>query len=322
MTTVSSLSGFTSEDLQSYTSNTRQLIETELENLLSSVSDANLLPLLKYAVLSKGKRLRPVLAILSAQSVGGIREKVVQLALSFELLHTATLVHDDIIDHDTLRRGRKSLHSKWSTNSAILAGDALIALSINLAAEYGPKIMKVLSTVGLELCNGEYIDTSLSLEDSTEWDYFAKIEKKSASLFRGATYCGALAAGAGPVELEALRDYGQFFGMAYQLKDDMGDLLGRNHISQDLKNGNVTLPFLYMANSGDGLSRKLLRENFGNKDVTVAVSQEIRDRMEKIGAFRYCERRVAKYSRKSQDSLKNLRDSVFKNLLIQFSVGY
>lgn len=318
MKTASYLSTRTGEDFQSYIFNTKQLVETELENLLCSVSDPNLLPLLKYAVLSRGKRLRPVLAILSAQSVGGVREKIVQLALSFELLHTATLVHDDVIDHDTFRRGREALHSKWSTNCAILAGDALIALSTNLAAEYGLRIMKVLSTIGLELCNGEYIDATLCLEDATERDYFAKVEKKSASLFRGATYCGALAAGAGPLELEALRAYGRCFGIAYQLKDDVEDLLGKNHISQDLRNGNVTLPFLYMVKHGSCESRKLLRENFGNKHVTVAVSQEIKDSMEKIGAFRYCERRIAEYCRKSEESLKNVRDSMFKSFLNQF----
>ena len=318
MKTISSFSGCT-EDFQAYVLDTKQLVETELENLLSHISDPNLLPLLEYAVLSKGKRLRPLLAILSAQSVGGVREKAVQLALSFELLHTATLVHDDIIDQDTFRRGRETVHSKWSTDGAILLGDALIALSVNLAAGYGSRILKILSSIGLELCNGEYIDVTLCLEDATEQDYYAKIGKKSASLFRGAAFCGALIARAESSELEALGSYGEWFGMAYQLKDDLEDILRKEQISQDLKNGNVTLPFLYMYHHGDGYSRKLLRENFGNKHVTLAVTQEIRDRMEEIGAFRYCQRRITEYSRKSQESLKDVRDSLFKNFLMRFS---
>lgn len=107
--------------------------------------------------------------------------------------------------------------------------------------------------------------------------------------------------------------------MAYQLKDDLEDLLRREQISQDLKNGNVTLPLLYMHKHGDSFSRKLLRENFGNKHVTLAVTQEIRDRMEEIGAFKYCQRRIIEYSKKSQESLNEVRDSVFKNFLMQFS---
>jgi geranylgeranyl pyrophosphate synthase len=320
MKTVSSFSGCAKEDFQVYVLDTKQLVETELENLLSHISNPDLLPLLEYALLSKGKRLRPVLTILSAQSVGGEREKAVQLALSFELLHTATLVHDDIIDQDTFRRGRETVHSKWSTNGAILLGDALIALSVNLAASYGSRIVKSLSSIGLELCNGEYIDVTLSLEDATEQDYYAKIGKKSASLFRGATFCGALLAGAESSELEALGNYGSCFGMAYQLKDDLEDVLRREQISQDLKNGNVTLPFLYMHQHGDSFLRKLLGENFGNKHVTLAVWQEIRDRMEEIEAFSYCQRRIIEYSKKSQESLKDVRDSVFKDFLMRFSV--
>ena len=319
MKTVSSFSGCTNEDFQAYVLDTKQLVETELENLLSNISDSDLLPLLNYALLSRGKRLRPVLAILSAQSVGGVREKVVELALSFELLHTATLVHDDIIDQDTLRRGREAVHSKWSNNGAILLGDALISLSVNLAAGYGSRIVKILSSIGLELCTGEYIDVTLSLENATEQDYYEKIGKKSASLFRGATFCGALVAGAESSELEGLGNYGQSFGMAYQLKDDLEDLIHTEQISQDLKNGNVTLPFLYMHQHGDSFSRKLLRENFGNKHATLAIAQEIRDRMEGIGAFRYCQRRIIEYSRKSQESLRDVRDSTFKNFLMRFS---
>ena len=319
MKTVSSFSGCTEEDFQAYVLDTKQLVETELENLLSHISDANLLPLLEYALLSKGKRLRPLLTILSAQSVRGVREKAVQLALSFELLHTATLVHDDIIDQDTFRRGRETVHSKWSTNGAILLGDALIALSVNLAAGYGSRIVKILSSIGLELCNGEYIDVTLSLEDATEQDYYAKIGKKSASLFRGAAFCGALIAGADSSELEALGNYGEWFGMAYQLKDDLEDILRRGQISQDLKNGNVTLPLIYLHQHGDSFLRKLLRENFGNRHVTLTATQEIRDRMEEIGAFSYCQRRIIEYLKKSQESLKGVRDSVFKNFLIRFS---
>ena len=151
------------EDFHAYVSSTKRSIESELESLMSKISGVRLRPLLEFALLSKGKRLRPILTVLSAQSVGGDPKKVMQLALSFELLHAATLVHDDIIDQDTTRRGMKTLCSKWSAKGAILAGDALIALSVNLATDFGPKILKVLSDVGLQLSDGEYTDAVLSL---------------------------------------------------------------------------------------------------------------------------------------------------------------
>lgn len=319
MTMRSRYVSFADEDFHAYVCGTRRSIESELENLLSRISGVRLRPLLEFALLSKGKRLRPVLTVLSAQSVGGDPKKVIQLALSFELLHAATLVHDDIIDQDIARRGMKTLYSKWSAKGAILAGDALIALSVNLASDFGPKILKILSDVGLELSDGEYTDTVLSLNEATEQEYFAKTEKKSASLFRSAAYCGALAAGGTPLEVEALAEFGEYFGMAYQLNDDLDDLLGPRKISQDLRNGNVTLPFLYTYGHGNKAAKELLTRKFGDRNVTLNDMKDVKEKMEEIGAFRYCKRKIGEYLENSQQSLKAVRDSKFKNYLDRFS---
>jgi geranylgeranyl pyrophosphate synthase len=316
--TRSTLTSHSYESLQSYLLETRQLIESELEKLLDEVPDAKLRPLLEYALLTNGKRLRPILVILSAQSVGGNPEKVTRLALSFELLHTATLVHDDIIDQDVTRRGAKTLYSRWSMNGAILAGDALIALAINLAADYGSQVTKILSNVGLELCEGEYVDATLSLTKATEQEYYTKIERKSASLFKGAACCGALAAKGNTVEIEALAKFGEYFGMAYQVNDDLEDLLNKNQVSQDLKNGNVTLPLLFLYQHGDKASRKLLIKNFGNKSITKITAERLRVKMDQVGAFDYCRNKVAMYSKLAHSSLREIRNSMFKDYLTQF----
>jgi len=308
----------TNESLQSYLSNTKQLVDSELKDLLTTLSMVKLHPMLEYALLSDGKRLRPILTILSAQSAGGNPKRVARLALAFELLHTATLVHDDIIDEDTIRRGTKSLHSRWSLTSAILTGDALIAIAINLAAEYGSEIMKIVSRVGLELCDGEYDDICLSLNEATEEDYLAKIGKKSASLFRAVTFCGALAAGGSHFETEALSRFGEYFGMVYQLNDDLNDVIAENHLSQDLKNGNVTLPFLYAYKNTRDSVRTLLMENFGNKRITTEAAQEIMDELRESGALIYCRDKVKEYSIKAQQSLEGMKESIFKGHLIHF----
>ena len=307
------------ENLQLYMSNARSAVESALERLLLEVPHEEIRPMLEYALLSGGKRLRPILVMLSAQSVGGNPEAVMKLSLSFELLHTATLVHDDIIDHDTLRRGTQTLYSKWSTDSAIVVGDALIALSVNLATDYGPRIMKILSNVGLELCEGEYIDASLTLEDATEEKYFKKIQKKSASLFRSAACCGALASGGEISDVDTLSRFGEYFGMTYQIRDDLEDILGADQISQDLKNGNVTLPFLHLYEHGDEYSRKLLAENFGDRNISASIAKEISKKMGEVGSFAYCEKSLDEYSRKSLASLEGVKDSVFKEYLIQLS---
>jgi geranylgeranyl pyrophosphate synthase len=107
--------------------------------------------------------------------------------------------------------------------------------------------------------------------------------------------------------------------MAYQINDDLADSLNRKQISQDLRNGNVTLPFLHMYTHGDSSAKELLRKNFGNNSITKAIAEEIKERMEESGAFRYCEEKIAEYSAKSKTRLKGVRDSVFKNYLMQFS---
>lgn len=317
MKTRSALETRPKEDLQHYMSNARSAVESALERLLLEVPHEEIRPLLEYALLSGGKRLRPILVMLSAQSVGGNSEAVMKLSLSFELLHTATLVHDDIIDHDTQRRGTQTLHSKWSIDSAIVVGDALIALSVNMATDYGPKIMKILSNVGLELCEGEYIDANLTLEDATEENYFEKIRKKSASLFRSAACCGAIAAGGKASDVDVLSKFGEYFGMTYQIRDDLEDILSAEFVPQDLKNGNVTLPFLHLHEHGDDNARKLLTENFGNRNISVSLAKEISRMMEKAGSFAYCEKWLDEFSRKSVASLSGMRDSLYKEYLIQ-----
>ncbi|NIV43766.1 hypothetical protein GWN49_02605, partial [Candidatus Bathyarchaeota archaeon] len=180
---------------RSYLDMTRQTVETELSNLTSRFGNLNLQEKINYALLSHGKRLRPLMVVLSAQSVGGNQEDVMSLALGIELLHTATLVHDDILDQDKFRRDLPAVHEKWSINDAILVGDALITLAINLIADYGSVILKIVSQAGLALCDGEYIDVSAVSTEMSEHEYFEKIGNKSASLFQAATWCGAIAGG-------------------------------------------------------------------------------------------------------------------------------
>lgn len=319
---MESLLNFTVQDMQSYMTATKHLIESELESFLSKISTCNLHPYLTYSLLSGGKRSRSTLVLLSTQCVGGNPKKVLKLALSFELLHTATLIHDDIIDDDRLRRGDKALHIKWSLGKAILVGDALIALSINLATDYGKEVMKVLSNVGLELCEGEHLDVSLSLKDATEQEYLLKIKRKSASLFRAAAYCGALVSKGEPSEVKALADFGEYFGIAYQIYDDVKDVTGSNEYSRDLKNGNATLPFIQLFKQGDADTRKLLLDNFGNKNVTSSVSKEIENRMRKFGVFEYCKKKIEEQICKAQACLENVRESPFRSYLFHFADYY
>ncbi len=310
---------------ENYLNQTRKLIDFELSKFVSSLSHLKLHPQIEYALLSKGKRLRPLLVILSAQSVGGKAEKVMPLALAFELMHTATLVHDDIIDKDETRRGIPALHVKWSVNDAILTGDAMIASAVNLASSYGEEILKTVSNSALELCDGEHLDISLSLDSATEEEYFLKIKEKSASLFRAAAYSGALAGGGSPSEINSLSMFGESFGVAYQLKDDLTDLkYTSSSVSRDLKRGRVTLPLIHFYSTSNLKERQELKSNFQkalkNRETLNSLAAEgILKSLIAAGSFAYVEQKINHYLQQAILSVKPLQNTVYKEHLVQMA---
>lgn len=310
-----------------YTSIIRRQVEIELAKLVLRLSELSLHPQIEYAILSGGKRLRPLLVISSAESVGGSRDKVMSLVLAFELMHTASLVHDDIIDRDEMRRGMLAVHKKWSVNDAILTGDALIALAIDLASGYGETILKTVAQSALELCDGEHMDLTFSLKTATEESYFRKIRKKSASLFRAATYCGALAGESTTAEVHSLSMFGENFGIAYQLRDDLLDLTSPPSVESipvDLKTARLTLPLIRLYEISDLKGSEQLDDDiqflFGREmSANHAAVSRIQRMLRESGSIAYCERRINEYVQKSIDSIMPLRESDIKSYLIQMT---
>ncbi len=304
-----------------YFSKTKKQVDSELARLISDLSDLSLHPQIEYAVKSDGKRLRPILVLLSAQAVGRNRDNFMSLALAFELMHTATLIHDDIIDQDGIRRGRTALHKKWSINEAILAGDALIALSINLASKYGEKIINIVSKCGLELCDGEHTDANYVLKTATEESFLKMIKKKTASLFRDAALCGALAGGATTSEALSFSKFGENLGIAYQLRDDLLDIVSSKMSIQDLKARRISLPLIRLYEKSDFKTRKQLERDL------CAEEQHRKDAaIEKVGrmflqtdSIAYCKEKIAEYKQKSFDSLKPLKENDYKSYLLQMA---
>lgn len=306
-----------------YFSKSKQQVESELSTFVSSLSYLYIHPKIEYAALTEGKRFRPILVILAAECVGGKRSKVMPLALAFELMHTATLVHDDIIDKDEMRRGKPSLYKKWSVNDAILTGDAIIALSINLASTYGEAILKKVSQTALELCEGESLDLLDSLE-TTEEDYFNRIKYKSASLCTSAAYCGALAGGGTSSEIHSLAMFGENFGIAYQLRDDLLDFsFSEGSNLKDPENELVTLPLIHCyARSSPEEKRKI--EQFqallkSNPSEASKIADEILQLIRGKGAFEYCEKKIDEYLSNALKSISALKDSEFKSHLIEMA---
>lgn len=206
-----------------------------------------------------GKRLRPVTLLLSAKPFNYDIDKLVSAAAGIELLHTASLVHDDTIDQAQLRRGQPTLNSMFDTGTVIMLGDYLFARSAMLAAEtMNPRVVAVFASTLGHICDGQLheILTAHNTEQTRE-DYERRIFGKTASLFAGAAEMGAILSGANDTEIEAMRSFGSDVGMAFQIVDDVLDLRGSTEeigkpAGLDLRQGTITLPTMIFMAQADG----------------------------------------------------------------------
>lgn len=212
--------------------------------------------LLRAIVSGGGKRLRPVLLLLAARAFGNFNERAIDVAAGVELLHTASLVHDDSIDKAALRRGNPTLNTELSTGAVILIGDYLFAQSAILAAKpENPRVMVIFATTLAEICDGQIRETleAHNLDQSME-DYEARIYGKTAALFAGAAEMGALLGGGDEAQVAALRQFGSDLGMAFQVIDDVLDIRESSETigkpaGNDLRQGVVTVPVMRYAAS-------------------------------------------------------------------------
>jgi octaprenyl-diphosphate synthase len=308
-----------------YLDEARKLVDQEITSLLPKLTDLGLCERIRYVLQTRGKRLRPILVMLSAQSVGGRRWPVKKLAMAIELLHAATLIHDDVLDQDVLRRNAPTVNAKWGVRDALLVGDALASLSINLTADYGKDIVKIMSHTCLLLSDGEFMDVENAHKRLSERDYMETIKRKSASLFKAATQCGAVAAGASREVIDAVAEFGENFGLAYQIKDDLSDAtaLG-NSIPQDINEFRTTLPIIHFSESVEPKVREaffdavaaIKSKGFGEKAILL---NRLRSSLEKVGSLCYCGKRINQYIDIAIASLKPVKENVYKTYLVQMA---
>ncbi len=302
---------------------TKKLIDLELSKFVMNLKP-RLIPQVEYALLSGGKRLRPLMVLLACQSVGGNWEEAVPLALSFELAHSSSLIHDDIIDSEALRRGKPAFHNRWSANSAIVTGDLLIGYAVYLASGYGSEVMKSISQSSIDLCEGEQMDLDLSL-DSPEEGYFRMIELKSASLFQAAAGCGATVGGASSDQLKSLQSFGKNFGVMYQLVDDLADLAPHEgKTPEDIRMGRITLPIIHICKMSPPDERRTILKALSKAakkrhDESLAAARNIYAMLEESGSIDYLLDKIVEYRQLTIASLASVRDSPYKQALLQMS---
>jgi len=199
-------------------------INDVLDSELELYAESEFKEPLKYA-LDGGKRIRPIILLLASECVGQIDDNTLAAACAIEFLHTESVIHDDIIDNETLRRQKDPFYIKYGYNTSVLTGDFVLGLILSIASRINnPRVTKNLATTAMMMSEGEVIENRLETsEDVTFDDYLKVIEYKTATAFETASRLGAIISGGTDVEIESLADYGKNIGIAYQIRDDLHD---------------------------------------------------------------------------------------------------
>lgn len=278
--------------------------------------------LVSYLWRRKGKQVRPMLVFLSAKAVGGVTDASMVAATLIELLHTATIVHDDVVDETFQRRGQFSINAIWNSKIAVLVGDYMLARGLQVAVNNNQfEVLKVVSKCVQEISEGELeqIEHANRL-DITEETYYEVIRKKTATLIAACTTSGAISAGASPEQIEALHNFGMNAGIAFQIRDDIFDyekssLLGKPS-GNDIKERKMTLPLIYaLAAAPKEQSHDMLRliRRHYKRDSTVAKATAF---VAEYGGIEYARKQMSVYSDRAKAALSIIPESEAKTALI------
>jgi len=276
----------------------------------------------EYVLQKSGKQLRPMLALLSAKLCGEVNEATIVSALSLELLHTASLIHDDVVDDTLERRGKPSINARWTNKIAILSGDYILSKALVYATKTNDlAILKSIANIGMQLSDGELLQlVNSQISKTSEANYFDIIRKKTALLFSTCTEVGGLSVKADNKSLAHLRDFGEYLGICFQIKDDIFDYFEDIQIGKptgnDIRDGKVTLPLIYALLNTVGNERDHVLSLIDNKDFTPENIHAITQFAHDNGGVDYALSQMDKYKKKAIDELNGFADSDVKRSLI------
>ncbi len=297
-------------------------LKREVISSVSIIAELN-----SHVLNAGGKRLRPALVCLSARCVdASVKvDTLLPVAASLELLHMASLVHDDVVDNTNMRRGRKTANALYGNGVSVLTGDFLLARSVQLLANVGDiRLIRAIADVSSSLAEGEVMQALLVGDTSvTEEQYLEVIGKKTAMLIEVCCRCGAIAADASEQEQAALQSYGFNLGMAFQMVDDLLDYTGDPQrigkpCGNDLAEGKFTLPLIYALDQATSAQREqmvILAEDTSSPLVLQQMSALITE----LGGFEFTKQRALDYTRQAVQSLDELRNNKGKRALVDLA---
>ncbi len=309
------------EVLGSYSTDITKTIEKEL----STITPDNLAEASVYLTRAGGKMLRPVLSLIVSEAVGGERENTLKSAAAIELIHTFSLIHDDIMDQDDMRRGMPSVHKVWGDDVAILAGDTLFSKAFEIiigtegtSSDQNNRALATVADACVKICEGQASDMGFEDRfDVSEDEYMEMIFKKTGALIAAATKVGAIMGGASDDVIDAMYEYGRLIGLAFQIQDDYLDLasdeetLGKP-IGSDIGKGKMTIIAIKgLASDDSGRLLEILKADGNSQDEIDEAIQILTN----CGAIEYAHNLAQESVRKAKEVLEILDDSSSKQVL-------
>ena len=307
-----------------------KLVDEELARLLEAKGSETLVKAMKHYPAAGGKRLRPVLSMLVGDAISGKGREAMRFGIVLEMIHNFTLIHDDIMDRDELRRGVKTVHTVYGEPTAINAGDALFARAFAVLAgtEAGDHVVRQLleetASMVYEIADGQQMDMDFEKGgDITPDSYMTMIEKKTAEMFRMAARGGALVAGGTREQVDKMTDYGRLIGVGFQVWDDLLDIkadekaLGKP-VGSDIRNGKRTLIVLHGLENMDAGYKARFMQVLGNGQASQDEVDEAIGLLEKAGSIKYAEDLALQTARQARESLSCIRECEEKAILNEF----
>ncbi|MBO6880364.1 polyprenyl synthetase family protein [Winogradskyella sp.] len=301
---------------------------TYMEGFTTDKEPNNLYQPINYILKLGGKRLRPVLTLMTAEVFGSNINEAMNAALSIEVFHNFSLVHDDIMDDAPLRRGKETVHEKWDLNTGILSGDAMLILAYQLFENYEPKtfqaLAKLFSKTALEVCEGQQYDIDFETRnDVTIPEYLKMIEYKTAVLVGAAMKMGAIVAKASNENQDAIYDFGRYLGIAFQLQDDYLDAFGNpetfgKQVGGDILENKKTYLYLKTIELGTEIDKVNLIDFMNSKTLSnEAKVKQVKTVFKTSGAAEATQIAVKEYTNKAFEILKALNISEDKKQLLR-----
>ena len=307
----------------------KKIIGVEMENFNKALYDtlssdnALLKSVVDYYLQAKGKQIRPMLVILSSRLFGEVNDATMSAAVAVELLHNASLIHDDVVDSSPLRRGRRTVNNIWDNRVAVLVGDFFVSTALQSAIKSNNlNTVSLIAALGKELATGE-ID-QIETADSHILDenrYFSVIKQKTASLFSSCMLMGGYSNGADEQQLNAVELFGQKLGLCFQIKDDIFDYFTDDVVGKptgsDLKEGKVSLPLLYAIESNNDERNDEMRALLMKQSLTDAEIALLVDYAKEMGGIEYAEKTMQRLKTEAAEALEIFPDSDIKEMLMK-----